>query len=305
MIPYSELRSQPRMELADQIPLDVPLSVFIEPTNICNLRCNFCAHTFDDYGKRAGYHQHMKIDLFRKVIEEVREMKLKSLKLYFFGEPMLHPNLGEICSLAVSACERVELTTNGMLMTPAKAQAMIDAGLHYLRVSFYSDIPHPENVVENVRMLRKLRDQQGRSLPRICVKAFTPGEAAMIRPWYENVADEIIHDGLHSMGSDLVLIHPNQGKQKACPYPFYTLVVKANGDVVPCCVAWETSLVYGNVGQNTIREIWHGEKLKNIQRMHLEGRAGELAACNQCDTIYFSPDNIDSLTVEEFDRRTA
>lgn len=303
MIPYSELRESPRIELADQIPLDRPLTVFIEPTNICNLHCHFCSHALNNYKERAGYHQHMPIELFRRLIEEVRGMSLKSLKLYFFGEPMLHPNLGEICSLAVSACERVELTTNGMLITPVKSQQMIDAGLHYLRVSYYSDIPRPASVVENIRMLRKMRDDQGKSLPFICVKTFTRQDAERIAPDYAGIADEVIHDGLHSMGSDLVLIKPNTGNQKACPYPFYTLVVKSNGDVVPCCVAWEQSLVYGNVNDNTIQEIWQGERLREIQRMHLAGRAGELAACRHCDTIYFSPDNVDSLTVEEFDRR--
>jgi radical SAM protein with 4Fe4S-binding SPASM domain len=302
MIPYTNLRGKSRMSLAAAVPLGVPLTVYVEPTNRCNLSCAFCPQSLEDYKERAGYWEHIDIDLYRKVITEIGEMNIKSLKLYFFGEPLLHPKIGEIVFLARQVCNRVELTTNGMPLTELRAQELIDAELDYLRVSIY-DIDHPELVVRNVRRLHELRGD--RKKPFIYAKVFSAEEVEKIRPRYEEIVDEIGHEELHSIGSDLVQFGGHTGHQIACAYPFYNLVVKSNGDVVPCCVAWEKSLVVGNVNDQTLAEIWAGEPLANIHRLHLAGRRKELAACHNCDTIFNSPDSVDALTVDEYNRRRA
>jgi MoaA/NifB/PqqE/SkfB family radical SAM enzyme len=87
MLRYADLRKEPRVSLADAVPLDVPLTVYVEPTNRCNLSCEFCPQSLPDYKERAGYWEHIDLDLYRKVINEIAEMGIKSLKLYFFGEP--------------------------------------------------------------------------------------------------------------------------------------------------------------------------------------------------------------------------
>lgn len=304
MISYTELRKSKRLDLAQAIPLDKPLTVYVEPTNRCNLSCSFCPQSLSDYKDRAGYWEHMDIALYRKVVGEIQTMGLKSLKLYFFGEPLLHPQIGEILSLATMACDRVELTTNGMPMTAKRVEEIVQAEVDYVRISIY-DIPHPENVARNVRMLWEARKAHGSSKPHIFIKVFDQVQADAIGPLYEGICDEIGCEGLHSIGSDMVQITPLTGSHIACPYPFYNLVVKSNGDVVPCCVAWEQSLVVGNAKEQTLDEIWKGEKLAAIHRLHLAGRGTELAACAKCDTIFGCPDSVDSLTVEEYDRRVA
>ena len=151
MIPYADLRSQPRIDLAQSIPLDVPLTIYVEPTNVCNLSCDFCPQSLEDYKERAGYHQHMPLQLFASLMEEIKAMRIRSLKLYFFGEPLMHPDIGEMCRLAAAACDRVELTTNLIPLTPAKARAIIKSGIHYIRVSWYGE--KPEKVKANLGML--------------------------------------------------------------------------------------------------------------------------------------------------------
>ena len=301
MLPYAQLRKDSRIDLAAAVPLPYPLTVYVEPTNRCNLSCDFCPQSLPDYKERAGYWEHIDMALYRKVVAELAEMGLKSLKLYFFGEPLLHPNIGEIIWLAHQACDRVELTTNGMALTEKMAQILIDSELDYLRVSIYKDIPHPENVVRNVRQLHQLRGE-GRK-PYIFAKVFTNEEALDAWPLYHDIADQVGVEIAHTIGSDFVHLASYTPDKKACPYPFYNLVVKSNGDVVPCCVAWEKSLVVGNVKEQTLTDIWRGEKLANIHRLHLAGRGQEFAACANCDVIFSSPDSVDALTVEEYDQR--
>lgn len=304
MLPYTQLRKDSRLNLAEAVPLPVPLTVYVEPTNKCNLSCDFCPQSLEDYEDRTGPRQHMTISLYAKVMAEIEVLGIKSLKLYFFGEPLLHPYIAEMVTLAKTVCNRVELTTNGMALTERMARSLIASGLDYLRVSVYSTIAHPENVVRNVSYLRRMRDESGVSSPVICAKVFTIEERESIRSAYEGIADEIAVEGLHTIGSEFVQISQQEkDDRKACPYPFYNLVVKSNGDVVPCCVAWEDSLVVGNVRDQTLLEIWRGDKLARVHRLHLEGRRSELAACAKCDTLFNSPDNVDDLSAENYDVR--
>ncbi len=293
MIPYGDLRLQPRIDLASAIPLSAPLTIYVEPTNVCNLSCDFCPQSLDDYKERAGYHQHMPIALFSRLMDEIGEMKIKSLKLYFFGEPLMHPEIGEICRLAALACDRVELTTNLIPLTLIKAMEIMRSGIHYIRVSWYGE--KEQRVRDNLKLLWTMK---GENTPHIAVKV--TGEEDMPNGVF---CDEMVVERLHTVGSDFVHLKSYEGNRKACAYPFYNLVVKANGDVVPCCVAWETSLNVGNVHHQTLAEIWAGEPLARIHRLHLSGRAGELAACANCDVMHSAPDNVDSVSLAEYDRR--
>lgn len=301
MSPYSELRSAERISLSDAVPLDLPLTVYVEPTNLCNLSCDFCPQSLSDYKQRAGYFQHMEIALYRRIVEELSTMGIKSLKLYFFGEPLMHPQIGEICRLASRVCDRVELTTNAIPMTESKARDIISGDVDYLRVSWYG--VRTDKVLDNLARLWQLRNEMRSSKPFISVKVFDRAEAEKIKSLCAAVCDEITVERLHTIGSDFVQLASYSGQRQACPFPFYNLVVKANGDVVPCCVAWEQSLIVGNVNTESLESIWRGEKLANIHRLHLAGRRKELAACAHCDTIFNCPDSVDSITPKEYESR--
>ncbi len=294
MIPYEQLRKTERINLAEAIPLDAPLTVYIEPTNVCNLSCEFCPQSLDDYKDRAGYHRHIDMNLYRRLIEEVKGMNLKSLKLYFFGEPLMHPGIGEICRLATTVCDRVELTTNLIPLTFDKAIAIMQSRIQYIRVSWYG--VQEQKVRHNLEMLWSMKNENS---PHIAVKVMSDAE----RPTGIH-CDEIVTEQLHTIGSDFVHLSSYKGDKKVCPYPFYNLIVKSNGDVVPCCVAWDQSLVVGNANEQTLAEIWTGEKIEHIRKLHLAGRGRELSSCTNCDVIFNTPDNIDSLSLEEYERRT-
>lgn len=144
------------------------------------------------------------------------------------------------------------------------------------------------------------------------------GEAAF-RAMYTGLVDEIGIDFRHNWnGSDdrrdqLVSIsyQPDESKQQqafqhqkqACPEPFYTMAIKANGEVTPCCTDWNGKMKIGNVKTQSLQEIWDGEALRRIQSLHVAKRRSEIESCRDCTMIYHFPDNLDSLTEEEFGER--
>ncbi|MBQ7820778.1 MAG: radical SAM protein [Clostridia bacterium] len=81
---------------------------YVEITNICNLRCSFCA------GHKRKF-EYMEPDRFKKVLERL-DGRVKYLYLHLMGEPLTHPKLKAILDIADSFDFRVMLTTNGTLL---------------------------------------------------------------------------------------------------------------------------------------------------------------------------------------------
>ena len=177
---YDALRKAPRTDLNDTFPLSVPLALYVEPTNVCNFRCVLCPESFPDYQARAGYYQRMSMPLYEKIVADILEMgRIRSLKLYFEGEPLLNPDLPLMVSMAREAgiADRIEVTSNGSLLNARRATELIEAGLDYLQISVYSvnDSGHreiagvnkftPRQIMENVRGVVRLRNLRGASAP--------------------------------------------------------------------------------------------------------------------------------------------
>ena len=317
MASYTETRHAHRMVLSEAAPLPKPLAIYIEPTNICNFskQCFFCAQHQPDYHEKAGYRQHIAMETVEKVIHDIREMGgVKSIKLHFIGEGTLHPQLAEIARLSCTVSEDVMLTTNGTGLTSIKCSELIDSGLNFIRVSLYEETKPElqEKIRQNIIFLRDIRDSQNSKL-RIVVKWLSPNAefGEFVRTAYAGVADELIYENLRNFSSafiaaDSLVNHAAiEGKQKACALPFYQMIVKANGDVAPCCVAWDQTLNVGNVMTSSLLDIWNGPELARIHRLHLEGRRKELSTCSTCETLWTNKDSIDDLAVDQYDSRVA
>lgn len=321
-IPYSALAKTNRQILADILPLAMPLSLHIEPTNVCNFRCVSCPQALSDYKETVGYYQKMDFALYEKILHDVLDMgQLKALKLFGYGEPMLNPEIGRMVRVAkeLQVAERIEFTSNVTLLTEKMAYELIDGQLDYLRVSIYSldqathrsftqSKFHPERIYENLKRLRELRDRAGKDKPFIYIKMFdftTPEEAERFRLMYQDIADEIAFEIVHNMSGyqnieqKLGIDIPVRTPKSICPLPFYMSAVAANGDVTVCCIDWSFSAKVGNLREQSLREIWFGEKLQKFRQLTIDGRGRENESCRNCTWSWSHPDNLDGLSPEK------
>ena len=86
--------------------------VYVEITNICNMKCSFCPGT---KRKKAS----MSIEKFKEILDKLKG-HTEYIYLHVMGEPLLHPELDSIlksvCELGFKAC----ITTNGTLLEKEK-----------------------------------------------------------------------------------------------------------------------------------------------------------------------------------------
>lgn len=60
---------------------------------------------------------------------------------------------------------------------------------------------------------------------------------------------------------------PMYSSERPCPWPWNRSFVAANGDVVPCCVIADSSVVkMGNVFERPFAEIWNDERYRELRR---------------------------------------
>ena len=125
--------------------------VYVEPTNRCNLECRTCIR--NSWNETLG---HMDDRTFSRIVSGLRTFE-GPLTLFFggFGEPLSHPHIVDMVAAARGAGAKVELITNGTLLTERMSRDLIHAGLDMLWLSL--DGATPESYGD-VRL--------GRSFPR-------------------------------------------------------------------------------------------------------------------------------------------
>ena len=104
--------------------------IYLEITNVCNLRCSFCPGT-----RRQGHF--MTEDEFSFLTRRLRG-HAEYLYLHVMGEPLLHPQLPQLLRIAAQAGFKICLTTNGTLLQK-KLDVLLSADkLHKISVSLHS-----------------------------------------------------------------------------------------------------------------------------------------------------------------------
>lgn len=340
---FSEVYKSNRMILKDVLPLDIPLCVSLEASNICNFKCVMCYHGSDEYAEMSKPLKNMDFDLFMKVIDDLKtwcvykKKKIKVIKLYSIGEPLLHPLIGDMVRIVKDAdiCETLEITTNGSLLTHEIAESFVDYGLDYCRVSIYSIYPEknqyitnssvlPDTIKNNVEYLRKYRDENKKTHPYISAKMLDTysEENELFKQMYANIADETYIDKIMNSNTGENVIEklyreqenialadkerfPVYSSHKACRYPFTHMTVRSDGKVVVCCSDWMKQTVVGDVHKQSMEAIWNSECLYDFRKMTLETKSMGCQICSQCELPLrgFEEDDIDDFPVDKLSFR--
>jgi len=275
-----------------------PLTLYVEPTNVCNLDCPMCPHAIMNRTKGS-----ISPELFRKVVEDLRPagaLYVGKLVLHFLGEPLLHPELPEMIAYARSRGINVHLSTNGTALSESTSARLIESRLGSIRISFdgatketYEMIRRGaryELTLQNIVRLLDLRKE---------MKSRTPVVDLQIIDMCENT-NEIGHFGtmFRELGVDTVTVRRfdswagairldsnGRVKRTPCSQPWRVMVVYWNGEVSACCRDYDGRYVIGNVTQEHLLKIWNGIPIRRLRRAMMEGHIQDLDLCKKCDDV--------------------
>jgi MoaA/NifB/PqqE/SkfB family radical SAM enzyme len=289
-----EYRWKWKQNPAEHILERFPIHLDVESTSICNLRCTFCAGTYEKYSYGS-----MSFDLYKRIIDEGSKKGLYSVKLNFRGEPLLHPQISDFVSYAKKkGIADVFFNTNATKLTENMGRKLIEAGLDRLIISFegYTRDVYEANrvgasfdsVVQNVKAFSRLRKKLCSATPAIRLQtvAITSEEDYLkkYQEFWHKYADEITCIDLRDEKADFS--HLETGEWE-CPYPWLRLCITWDGNIFTCPFVNRSADKYawkglGVVGAQSIEEIWKGDAMQKIRERHMRGLSGQIEPCQCC-----------------------
>lgn len=95
---------------------------------------------------------------------------------------------------------------------------------------------------------------------------------------------------------DLRYYPAKEARRVPCLYLWESVVILQDGRVVPCCFDYEGKITLGDLNKESLEAIWHGEKMRELRRQHVEGNFNN-ELCRACQEYprstyqYFYPMN--------------
>ncbi len=282
-----------------------PLKLHLEPTSNCNLRCVMCPQSMGATGPN-GY---MEMGLYRQIVEEAGQF-VREINLFFRGEPLLHPNIGEMVRIARAAGIAVHINTNATLLRGKMIERLLDSGLDKLTISFdagekelYEQMRRGatfEKTLENTLHFLKAKAARRTIRPYFTIQVIRFFDPAAPGP---TVPPDFVRlfDGLPVDEFDPIWAHGWAGTMRdserfqAAPYGhnYYpcnwlwkSLAICWNGQVATCCGDFGPAEVFGDLNSQSLRDVWNGPHMVRIRTLQREGKLDRLPLCRGCDALW-------------------
>ncbi len=173
----------------------LPVCLYLETTNRCNLLCTTCPRTYETLEPEAD----MSWDMFVRIVDQIPD--IARVVLHGVGEPMLVKDLPRMVRYLKQRGAYVLFNTNGTLLTAKKGRELADTGLDELRVSLDAadaktfllvrGRDYFNRIVRNVRAFREMQEREGLTLPKVSLWLTGLKETIEQLPAFVNVAHQI------------------------------------------------------------------------------------------------------------------
>jgi radical SAM protein with 4Fe4S-binding SPASM domain len=290
-----------------------PFDLNVEVTNICNFRCAYCRQSSPDHFSKVKRSE-LSSENAGRMLRMIRELGYRQPTVHWTldGEPFMNKEFPLISKVAADLGYKNQyFSTNGALLTSELCRSLSPD----VKYTFCTDFCADREFFEKYRgtegswdrILSNMRDilaDNGLANMRFMISDISPfaeQDPVVLQERLRALKGLFPDEGRRVVFSmrqfhnaqgflDLGERRHGQGGRKyhVCPYPWTSLIVASNGDVVPCCRDWERMSVLGNVFDEPLEDIWNGERFVALRRALLEGRPGDVAACRDCDLPYDS-----------------
>lgn len=254
------------------------VSIVLEPTNHCTLRCALCP-TSDDMKRERGY---MDYDLFTRIIDE--NSHIQFVNLFLWGEPLLHPRIFEMIAYAKSKGIEANMYSNATLLDQEKSRMLLESGLDRLVISLdgvdsaYESIRNypykkvEQNILELLALRKEMDARTAVDVSMVVGKETEDGVKEYKKRWV-SVVDTLWLQRQNT--------YEKKQRTKSC-FELWrgNVVVHWNGTVVPCFIDYDATVKLGDASKQSIEEIYNGEKFQQIRTMHANGKFPMI--CNFC-----------------------
>lgn len=273
-----------------------PWSCQVEITRNCSRRCSMCG--INSTGWKLGEYEFMTTELAEKIAIELNNW-LGKLRIEFAlqGEPLANPRAAEIIKIFRDKFPKSQLliSTNGDFLTRELAENLFNNGLNILLVNCYDKYTKPR--IQEILAPLTCYPEKSTNIPSLDFYKDKP----KVYCYQGNNFKEIIYidSVINNDGISKIRKLNNQGSygnnysgkilplKNSCSNVFREIVIKANGDIMSCCMDWLKKQPVGKFPEKSLKEIWEGEKFNNIRKQLYNYDRTNLELCKGCDYVGF------------------
>ena len=289
----------------------LPVSMSIEPTTSCNLRCPECPSGLRSFTRPTGM---IAKDTFKKLLNELH-LDLSYLMLYFQGEPYLNPDFLDLVNFADKQNIYTTTSTNAHFLDQETADKTVESGLSRIIVSIdgteqasyekYRIGGNLEKVINGIKNLVETKKRLKSHRPLIILQFLLFKHNTHQIPEVRKMARDLQADELEfktaqvynfKNGSDLIpdeeifsrykkngnnQFHIKNDMINKCWKMWHSCVMTWDGDIVPCCFDKDAKYKMGNINNQRFAEIWNGSKYQEF-RANLFSNRSVIDMCKNC-----------------------
>jgi radical SAM protein with 4Fe4S-binding SPASM domain len=295
----------------NQVQWGLPISLTIEPTTSCNLRCPECPSGKREFSRDTGMLQN---DFFKATVDELYK-DIAYLIFYFQGEPFLNTTFLEMVHYASLKNIYTATSTNAHYMNDENARKTIESGLDRLIISIDGTTQETyeqyriggslKKVIEGTKNIIRWKKEMKSKTPHVIFQFLVvkPNEHQMndVKELGKELGvDEVrfktaqLYDYVN--GNELMPINEKYSRYKKQSNGTYTIknemrnhcwklwhsaVISWDGLVVPCCFDKDAKYNLGDASVTSFREVWQSNEYNNFRSSVLRSRS-EIDICTNC-----------------------
>ena len=278
-----------------RIVTDFPIYLLIEPISACNLRCIMCFQIDETFNKSQEFMGKMDLELFYKIIDQAYEGGTKALTLASRGEPTLHPQLGDMLDYCKDKFFELKINTNATRLNEKLIHRILQSDVTDMVFSVdsyqkdeYESIRVKgifEDVLDNIIKFKEIREKEypdSKCTTRISgVKVNKEQDPIKFKEFWEKYVDHVV---MVEMENRWDTYHNSKdiAGSGSCEYLWERMYIWYDGICNPCDIDYKSELAVGSIKENSIKDIWKGEKYQTIRELHLNGNRNSCYPCDRC-----------------------
>lgn len=291
-----------------------PVSITIEPTNICNLRCPVCETGANILERKP---QTMAYEAFVRIIDKVGP-SANHLMFYYMGEPFLNKDAYRMIRYARDMGLYVMTCTNGDVVDPER---LYETGINVVSFQIGGVTQDSHSIYRVNSNLAKVMNNVSRYIEIIRIRGRKPLEHQVELGFivmrhnegeiekFLKMAEEVGVDRKNVISpcvrtaeqarellpkSDSYWIYERQRFEQegcllpikrfpknCCPWLYYSITIQVDGNVVPCCRDPHGRHIVGNLLEQSLGEVWNGPKVREFRQAVFSNQAG-VDICRLC-----------------------
>lgn len=292
-------------------PKGLPLSLTIEPTTACNLRCPQCPSGLRSFSRPTGK---VSEDLFKQTIDELKDTLLYLL-IYFQGEPYLHPQFLDLVQYASERKIYTATSTNAHFLDSKNARRTVSSGLDRLIISLDGTTQESyesyrvggslEKVISGIKELVYWKKEMHSKTPHLILQFLVLranqhqieevkqlGKSLGVPDVRLKTAQ--VYD--YEQDTDFIPTIPKYARYQQtkpgdyqiknkflnhCWRMWHSCVITWDGSLVPCCFDKDAKHVLGSLQTGSFKEQWQGIMYNQFRNSLLKSRS-EIDICKNC-----------------------